>query len=437
MTRSVQQLSTLLVGDEEDHGCGELPDELCREVPRNAGRLVGALTLQRAGDVVVDAKTVLAWLLAAVGAPAGLTGLLVPVREAGSLLPQASLVPWVRRFAVRKWLWVLGAAGQAAAVAAMAVVAATTTGALAGWAVLAALTVFAVARSVSSIAAKDVMGRTVPKGRRGRVIGAATVTSGLVAITLGAAIRVVGGEQVGAGLFAWMLVAGVLVWVAAGMVFATVTEAPGDRDNGLDRRWLGHAVHLLRRDAPFRRFVVTRTMLLVSALTPPFVVALAARESSAQVGQLGPFVIAGGVAAVIGGPLWGRMSDRSSRQVMMLSAGGAAAVVALLLGTLAIDGVRSATWLYPLAYLLLALAHTGARVGRKTYVVDLGEGNRRTDYVATANSAMGVLLLVTGGVSAALAQLGIVVSLGFLAVLGACGVLAARGLPEITRPDPS
>lgn len=432
MDASAWQFRTLLVGDEE-HGCGDLPEDVCREVPRNAGRLVGALTLQHAGDLVVDAKTVLAWLLAAVGAPAGLAGLLVPVRESGSLLPQAGLVPWVRRFGVRKWLWVGGAAGQAAAVLLMALVVATTTGAVAGWGVIAALAVFALARSVASIASKDVMGRTVPKGRRGRVTGVATVASGVVAITAGVAIRGLGGGDLGTGVFVWMLGGAVLAWVAAASVFATVVEPASGRDDVLARGWLGHAVQLLRTDRPFRRFVVTRTLLLVSALSPPLVVSLAARESGAAFGQLGPFVAAAGLAALIGGPLWGRMSDRSSRHVMMLSAGGAAGVLVVFLAVLSIDGLRDAVWLYPAAYLLLALAHTGARVGRKTYLVDLGEGNRRTDYVATSNSAMGVLLLATGGVSAGLAALGVEVALAFLAVLGAGGAVAARGLPEVSR----
>lgn len=191
---------------------------------------------------------------------------------------------------------------------------------------------------------------------------------------------------------------------------------------------------LLQSDAPFRRFVVTRTLLLVSALSPPFVVALAAREAGADFGQLGPFVAASGVASLVGGPVWGRLSDRSSRQAMMLAAGSAAAIVVLLLAVSSFEGVRAAGWLYPLAYLLLALSHTGARVGRKTYLVDLGEGNRRTDYVATSNTAMGLLLLLTGGVSAALAELGIEVALAFLAALGAAGTVTARTLPEVTRP---
>ncbi|HEV2128803.1 MAG TPA: hypothetical protein VGR22_09315, partial [Thermomicrobiales bacterium] len=61
----------------------------------NKTRIIGAQALQNAGDQVVKASTVLTWLLAALGAPTWTIGLLVPVRESGSMLPQAALTPWV------------------------------------------------------------------------------------------------------------------------------------------------------------------------------------------------------------------------------------------------------------------------------------------------------------------------------------------------------
>lgn len=434
MSTPAERLHSVLVEVDEEHGCGDLPEDVCREVPGNATRIIAALTLQNIGDRIVDAKTVLPWLLAAAGAPATLVGFLVPIRESGSLLPQAALVPWVRRQPVRKWVWVAGGAGQAVAVAGMALAAATTTGTITGIAVLVALAVFALARSLSSIASKDVLGRTVPKGQRGQVNGLATVTSGAVAVTVGVAIRVYGGEGANLQALAAMLGAAALVWVAATVVFATVHEPAMGEDAALDAGWLGHALRLVRADAAFRRFVIARTLLLVSALSPPFVVALAAEEASVGFGSLGPFLIASGLAGLIGGRAFGRLADRSSRQVMMIGAGVSSLVIVVLLALMTVPTMRNSVWLYPVTYLLLALAHTGVRVGRKTYVVDLAGGNRRTDYVAVSNTAMGVLLLVAGAVSSALAQFGVEVALAFLAGLGVVGVFVARTLPEVTRP---
>lgn len=405
--------------------------QTARDVPRNGLRQIVAQALQSTGDQVVNAKTVLPWLFAALGAPAAMVGLLVPVRESGSMLPQAAMVPWVRRHRVRKWLWVAGSAGQALATAAMAVTAATATGTTAGVAILLALAVFSLSRALNSLASKDVLGRTIPKGQRGQINGLATVLSGVVAITVGVGIRLLGGDD--AGPLVVLLVAAAGTWVVALVVYAGVQEpaeesspAPGDGGG-----WVSRSVALLRDDATFRRFVLVRTLLLVSALSPPFVVALAARNGDG-LGGLGAFVVASGVASLIGGRFFGRWADRSSRLLMIWGAGIASTVILLFLGLLLVPGVRGWTLLYPAVHLLLALTHTGVRVARKTYVVDMAQGDRRTEYVAVANTAMGVLLLVAGAVSSALALLGPEVALVFLALLGVGGVLAARTLPEVS-----
>lgn len=129
MADTATRLYDALVDEDDDHGCGDLPESACQDVPGSALKLVSALTLQKIGDRIVDPKTVLPWLFTALAAPTALTGLLVPVREAGSLLPQAALVPVVRRVALRKRVWIAGAAGMASAAAAMAALAATVTGA--------------------------------------------------------------------------------------------------------------------------------------------------------------------------------------------------------------------------------------------------------------------------------------------------------------------
>lgn len=427
----LDQVYVTLVDEDDDHGCGALPESACREVPGNAAKLVGALTLQKIGDRIVDPKTVLAWLFAALSVPPALTGLLVPVRESGSLLPQAGLVPLVRRVARRKWVWIGGAVGQAAAVGAMALVAAFASGVAAGVGVLASLAAFALSRSLSSIASKDVLGRTVPQGERGQVTGFATVASGAVAITVGLGLRLFGGDDADPVVFGLLLAAAAALWVAAAAVFATIREPAGEHDPSVNTDAVGAALHLLVDDREFRRFVVARTLLLVSALTPPFVVTLATQDAAVGLATLGPLVIAQGIASLIGGRAWGRLADRSSRRTIMAAAGTASALVALFLLATTVSALRDSAWLYTATYFLLALVHTGSRLGRKTYVVDLAEGNRRTDYVAVSNTAMGVLLLVAGGASSALALLGPRVALGFLAAVGAAGVPVARSLPEV------
>jgi hypothetical protein len=418
--------------DRGDSDTSELPPEVVAEVPGNAAKLVAAHTLQNVGDLIVDAKTVLTWLVAATGAPAAVVGLLVPIRDAGSMVPQVFLAPYVRRLAVRKWVWVAGGLLQAAAVVAMAVVTATLTGTAAGIGLLATLTVFALARSGSSFASKDVLGRTLPKGERGQISGLGTVAAGAAAIVVGLLMRTIGGEDTPATTYAWLLVGAAAAWVAAAGVYAAVREAPGDRDDGTDANPVAHAVGLLREDAPFRRFVLARSLLLVSALSPPFVVALATDRGGAGLAGLGAFIVANGVAALLAGRFWGRASDRSSRRTMQRAAGLSSAVILAFVLAIQVELLADLALLYPVTYLLLAIAHTGSRLGRKTYVVDLATGNQRTDYIAVSNTAMGLILLVTGALSAVAASFGAEVALLLLAALGILGVVVAASLPEVS-----
>ncbi len=406
-------------------------------VARNGLRQIMAQSLQSAGDQVVNAKTVLPWLLSTLGAPSVFLGLLVPVRESGSMLPQAAMTPYLRRLRHRKHAWLLGAVGQALSALAMALVAATYRGWVAGAAMLGALAVFALARALCSLASKDVLGRTVPPGQRGQINGAVTMLSGLVALTLGLALRWQG-RDLDERLIAWLLAGAAVAWLVAGVIYAGVREPDGEPSAANDtrsaeHRWFADAVRLMREDHTFDLFVVVRALLLVSALSPPFVVSLGVSSGDAGVGGLGLFVLAQGAASLVGGRFFGRMADRSSRMLMIWCAVAASCLILGFLVLWQFSAAKYSVWLYPGTYLLLALVHLGTRVARKTYVVDIAEGDRRTEYVAVSNAAMGVLLLVVGAVTAVLANWGPGLALLLLAALGLVGSLLGRRLPEVSE----
>lgn len=439
----------------------ELPDDVQRNVPGNTLRLVGANALQSSGDQMVNASTVLPWLFHAIGVPAALTGALVPIRESGSMLPQAFLTPLVIKVRQRKLVTLVGALVQALSVAVMAVTAAIGSGLAAGLTIIVALAVFSLGRCLTSIASKDVQARTVPKGERGQINGLATTASGLVAITLGLAVRALG-EGLDAQTLAAILGIGSVLWVLVALVWWSVHEpvdAPSRRsqsdllrDRGKSQsdllrdrgegegeeeqdNWFAQTLTLLREDATFRSFVTVRSFLLVSSLSPPFIVTLAVQAGAPALTGLGGFIIASGLAALLGGRIFGRMADRSSKRLMTTGAALASLVllVLVLLDTfLDLDGDSLATYaIFVAAYFLVTMLHTGVRVGRKTYVVDMAEGDQRTTYVAVSNSAMGVVLLLVGAISSAIAGFGVIWALLFLAGLGVLGVVTSRRLPEV------
>ena len=432
-----------------------LPRDVQQDVPRNGLRLVAANTFQSSGDQMVSASTVLPWLFHVIGVPAALVGLLVPIRESGSMLPQAFLTPLVVRVRRRKWVFVTGAGVQAASVAVMAAIAALGHGTAAGVGILAALVMFSLGRCLCSIASKDVQGRTIPSGERGQIIGLATSAAGLVAVTLGLAIRLVGGHDIDAGQIAILLAAGAVMWTLSAAVYAQIREPAGEgrseksgKDDssgsggeggeGASGSWFADAARLFREDPTFRKFISVRGLLLVSSLSPPFIVSMSVAAGIHALTGLGGFILASGVASLIGGRIFGRMADRSSRLLMARAASAASLVaIALVVVVLAVPGFdggsAAGTAVFVGSYFLLTLLHSGVRVGRKTYVVDVAEGDTRTAYVAVGNTSMGIILLLVGGISSALALLGVQWALVFLAVLGLIGAASALTMPDVSR----
>lgn len=428
-----------LVDEEDARVCKDIDEAACRYLPVNFFLLIVANTLSKLGDELSNPKTVLPWVLSAVQAPLGLVGLLVPVRESGSMLPQLFIAAWVRRLALRKWVWVAGSLLQGTAVFGIAWVAFSLTGAAAGWALVALLAIFSLARGLCSVAHKDVLGKTVPKSRRGRLSGLAAGVSGLLAVAVGLFMLL---PQVMTGPPAWfdsalfytlMLAFAGGLWLVAAAAFAVVREYPGASDGGGNAiRQALASLGLLRTDRPFRRFVIVRALLLCSALTAPYYVVLAT-GGEADLSVLGLFILANGLASSLSAPVWGRLADTSSRTVMIRAAlltGGLGVTVFLV--TVLLPGLAATAWFYPAAFLILGIAHSGVRLGRKTYIVDMAGGNKRTDYVAVSNTVIGVVLLLTGLIGALaglISAAGVVLALSLLGLAGAA--LASR-LPEVS-----
>lgn len=419
---------------------GDLPHE-----SHNARRFVIANGVQNLGDQLVAAKTVLPWLFQAAGVPAALTALLVPIRESGSMLPQAALTPWVLNSPSRKKLWIIGGIVQALAALGIAVAAVVMESLALGLVVLVLLGVLSIGRALCSITGKDVQGQTISKGKRGVVIGRATTLGGVATLIVGGLLLFVGDVDLTAIVI--LLSIGAASWAVASVVFTGIVE-PSERqqserqwskehsaksDSRERVRWWSDTWALFFKDTQFRDFVIVRSLMLVSALSTSFIVALSHSVGNDSLSGLAGFVLASGLASLLGGVVSGRLSDISSRRVMSIGAAIASALLVLIVASAQFLPQQISFYLLPIGFFAINLVHTGIRVARKTYVVDMAEGDQRTLYVASANTLMGVVLLLVGGVSAVIAVFGNQAALLFLAAVGFIGTWRAGKLPEVSR----
>src|SRR5699024_4420874 len=126
--------------------------------------------------------------------------------------------------------------------------------------------------------------------------------------------------------------AGAALWVGVALVYTGIREpapqnTPTVTTEDDDTGTLGQMLGLLREDKPFRHFVVVRSLLLVSSLSPPFVVLLSVQYGADTLAGLGGFILASGLAALIGGRIFGPVADRSSKRLMTLGAAVASGLV--------------------------------------------------------------------------------------------------------------
>ncbi len=423
-----------LTGDDEGRVCRDIPEEACDAQPENFLKHVVALAATKTGDGLADAKLVLAWLMGALGAPSYLVGFLVPVRESGALLPQLITAGSIRALPLRKWAWAAGSVVQGLAVIGMGVVALTLEGALAGWSLIGLLAVMAIARSVCSVSHKDVLGKTVSKSTRGTATGTASTVASALVLLFGLALAA-GVLELSVGTIAFVLMVAGGLWLLAAAAFTTLAEKPGATEGGGNALTVALAQFgLLKTDPQLRRFILTRALLIATALSPPFLLALAGRSGGAELGELGLFVIASSLAAVFSTYFWGRLSDVSSRRVLCYA--GLVASVPLLLaagvGLLGPD-LLGLPMLLPVLLFVLMIAHQGVRLGRATHVVDMADEDTRAAYTALSNTLIGVLLLA-GSAFGAIAQVyGEAVLLAIFAIMCLAASASALRLEEVQQ----
>ncbi|QFT81516.1 Major Facilitator Superfamily protein [Roseovarius sp. THAF27] len=393
---------------------------------RNGLRHIFSLSLTKIADGLIDPKLVLSWLLGVLGAPGSIVALLVPLREAGALLPQVLLAPWLEQRKQRRWMWVAGSAGQGAMAAGIAASAIFLQGWAAGLAICVLLATLAIFRAACSVSYKDILGKTVGQTKRGAVTGmAGSVAS--IAVLVFAGLMLSGLIQTKAAVIAAVALAACL-WVAAAVIFSTLDEndSTPQQDTGLHR-----FRDVIREDANLRRFILVRGLLTATALAPPFLAVMTTQGDDDKLRTLGALLVASAAAGFVSSYAWGWLADRSSR-LMLLAAGllGALAMAAGVAANLA--GWAQTTAIIPGVLFVLMIAYHGVRQARSTYLVDISPEDRRTVNSAVANLAIGIILLLAGAFGGALSWVGPNAALIGFAAMSALGGLAALGLRDVT-----
>lgn len=408
-------------------------DKLARREKRSAWTHVASGAGTKLAEKLSSPELVLPWFLGALGAPIALVGLLMPIRHAASLLPQLLLVGALGLFKRRKYAWGVATLAQGVAIGVMAGAAWFSDPAMAGWWLVLFFAIFSLARGLASLSHKDALARSAPEGTRGSIMGVRGAVAGGMGLVAGAALQLRVGQAAEPASFPPLLWLAAGLMILAALAFMTLPEsAPEEESNASEsiRAQIAAGWRLLGGQ-DFRRFVMVRGLFLAVPLAYPFFALEGQAQFGAKIGGLGIMIITISLAEIVSNPMWGRLANQASHQVMARGGG----VFLLSLGVLVtgrlVEGWASSV-LFVIAFFLLGLSYAGVRLGRKTYLVEAVGDADRALHVATANSCIGVLTLSGFGLAviANWADLnGVLLTLG--AVVGAATWMANR----LAAPD--
>lgn len=433
MLRAVKKhLLGVLGGDDDlDRACKSIPEDACREVGWNFRANVCNGAASKLAEQIAGPNLILPWLFQLLGTPVWMFGFLLPIKQSFSLLPQMLVAGQIRRLAVRKWVWTISALLQAVCLLLMIPVALWLSPTAAGLSLLLLLLVFSVASGTASVVFQDVLGKTIDKGHRGRLLAQRTFVGGILTTCAGLLLSRLQDHQPVLQPVLLLLFAAALLWALAALFFALIREAPGAVQGG--RNALAEAregVEFYRRYPGFRRFLTARGLLLAVELATPFLVLHAGQLLQLQLQDIGLLVVAVGFSQIVSSPFWGRMADRTSKQVMVLSVQIAAAAVLLALCLSLLPFYRLQYAGYLLVFMLIGLAEAGVRLGRKTYLVDAAPAEDRATFTAFSNSLFGVFALVAGLAGLVAQWFGAIAILLVIGLIMLIGIRVCRRMPE-------
>jgi MFS family permease len=418
------------------------PTVQLREMRRNFAltALNGAL-FQFAQALVEPSLVLTTWFVGRLTSSNLLLGLVVPLGQAGWFLPQVFVSTLVQRMERKKPIYLTAAVIRVIVWSSLAVTV---------WLIddstillLGFFTLYAIAQLAAGpagLAFFDVVAKTVPARRRGRLFATRMFAGGILALGASWIVNVTLDDP---NLpfphdIALLLTLFSVMLLPAFATFAIIREPPGTAITervGI-RKQLRRAGQILRENPAYRTYTIIRLILGLTSVALPFYSVYAKNVLGAEAGMAGIYAAAATGAKLLSNPILGWISDRKGNLlVLKLLTGGRGLTLLLaflLVGVVSILQLEGA-WLPYLALLLFfldgALFPAGIMAG-SNFLVELAPETERAIYLGLTNTLSGVvtLLSVLGGLLVDLFGFGGL--FGVSMVLCGVGFILTARLPE-------
>jgi MFS family permease len=263
-----------------------------------------------------------------------------------------------------------------------------------------AATVFTVTDGLTIVAWLDILGKTIPPLRRGRLYSTGQIAGGLLAFAAGFVVSQVLGPR-GPG-FPYNY--GVLLLLSSAFLFLSLTsfsllEEPAQEVRKEREPWKFYMPRLgalLRQDQEFRLVNVVRLLAGLGQLATPFYVVYAMDVLQLGDENIGFFVSAQVVGGIVASFTMGYLNERSGSRIvtqLAIAFGLGAPLLALFIHICTPPGAI-VSFIYAMVFFLIGANWSGYMQGFMNIVLEMAPADERPAYVGLYNTLGGTLMVV-------------------------------------------
>lgn len=255
----------------------------------------------------------------------------------------------------------------------------------------------------------DVVAKTVPEHRRGSFFGVRRLIGAGLGIGAGFVAKAVLAPDFPLGFphnYGLLMAFATVSAAVAAFSFIKVQEPAGRVS--FPRRSFGEHLHsglaLIRSDANYRQFLITRVLWSATAMAFPFYAVYAVTELGMAESAVGIFVALWVGGTLLGNFIWSRLIDRRGSRTgliwsgvmgvasplvacaVMFFPGGPAAAPAFLSDLVSGDGIGVRHMAFMSTFVMSAFAFNGRLISNMTYLLEIAPPERRPTYIGLANT---------------------------------------------------
>ncbi len=249
---------------------------------------------------------------------------------------------------------------------------------LLAWALVGLLALFSLGGGLGGLPYTDIIGKVIPKARRGAFFGGRQLLAGPLAMGAAMAARHILATVPYPRNYALLFGLAASALLVASIGFWIIREPPTPKANRRVMSWREYGRRLWEAAGHLKRFVAVQMLTGASMMAMPFYVVYARRALGAPAGAVGWFTLVQVLGGIPSNLLWARLVDRygSWRMVTICAvASTLTPLLAILLGPLGWAGML------PVLFLVGATSN-GRSVGFSSALLEIAPAERRPTYTA-------------------------------------------------------